>query len=86
MPALARVWPALCKPVRADDAGVERTRDLDPGARSCGGVDRIQTFRSFEVYILVTLVYLALALALRGLLAVLEGIARAAGAARRSAS
>ena len=71
-PAIAKVWPSLCSQfvlmmLASSVTSAISTQDLAAAA----ALIESQTFRSFEVYIVVTLVYLALALGLRGLLAVL---------------
>ena len=72
MPALARVWPALCSQFVLMMLASSVTSAIStPELAAAAALIESQTFRSFEVYILVTLVYLALALTLRGLLAVL---------------
>lgn len=75
MPALARVYPALCSQfvlmmLASSVCSAISTQEL---AASAAQIES-QTFRSFEVYILVTFVYLGLAFLLRGLLA-LAGVA-----------
>ena len=71
-PALARVWPALCSQFVLMMLASSVTSAIStPELAAAAALIESQTFRSFEVYILVTLVYLTLALTLRGLLAFL---------------
>ena len=70
VPAVAKVWPSLCSQfvlmmLASSVTSAISTQDLAAAA----ALIESQTFRSFEIYIVVTLVYLALALGLRGLLA-----------------
>ncbi|MCV9907884.1 amino acid ABC transporter permease [Brucella sp. HL-2] len=70
LPALAKVYPALCSQfvlmmLASSVCSVISTPEL---AASAAFVES-QTYRSFEVYIVVTLIYLGLALCLRGALA-----------------
>ena len=70
MPAIAKVYPALCSQfvlmmLASSICSAISTKEL---AASAAFVES-QSFRSFEVYIVVTLIYLALALALRAILA-----------------
>lgn len=70
IPAVAKVYPALCSQfvlmmLASSICSAISTHEL---AAAAAFVES-QTYRSFEVYILVTVIYLALALALRGLLA-----------------
>lgn len=72
MPAIAKVYPALCSQfvlmmLASSVCSAISTKEL---AASAAFIES-QSFRSFEVYIVVTLIYLALALALRGVLAVI---------------
>ena len=72
MPALAKVWPALCSQFVLMMLASSVTSAIStPELAAAAALIESQTFRSFEIYILVTLVYLALALTLRGLLALL---------------
>ena len=64
-PAIAKGWPSLCSQFVL--MMLASTQDLAAAA----ALVESQTFRSFEIYIVVTLVYLALALGLRGLLALM---------------
>ena len=71
-PAVAKVWPSLCSQfvlmmLASSVTSAISTQDLAAAA----ALIKSQTFRSFEVYIVVTLIYLALALGLRALLALL---------------
>ncbi|MBA4256372.1 MAG: polar amino acid ABC transporter permease [Polaromonas sp.] len=68
-PALARIWPALVSQIiivmlGSAVCGQISAEELSQAANLISS----RTFRSFESYILVTLVYLALAVALRQLL------------------
>lgn len=70
VPAIAKVYPALCSQfvlmmLASSICSAISTHEL---AASAAFVES-QTYRSFEVYIVVTLIYLALALALRSALA-----------------
>lgn len=70
IPAVAKVYPALCSQfvlmmLASSICSAISTHEL---AASAAFVES-QTYRSFEVYILVTIIYLVLALILRGLLA-----------------
>ncbi|SCW47096.1 polar amino acid transport system permease protein [Rhizobium mongolense subsp. loessense] len=70
VPAVAKVYPALCSQfvlmmLASSICSAISTHEL---AASAAFVES-QTYRSFEVYIVVTLIYLALALALRAGLA-----------------
>lgn len=70
VPAIAKVYPALCSQfvlmmLASSICSAISTHEL---AASAAFVES-QTYRSFEVYIVVTLIYLALALALRAALA-----------------
>ncbi|CAN7708177.1 MULTISPECIES: amino acid ABC transporter permease [Neorhizobium] len=70
VPAIAKVYPALCSQfvlmmLASSICSAISTHEL---AASAAFVES-QTYRSFEVYIVVTLIYLALALALRACLA-----------------
>jgi polar amino acid transport system permease protein len=72
VPALAKVWPALCSQFVLMMLASSVTSAIStPELAAAAALIESQTFRSFEAYILVTLVYLALALMLRGLLAFL---------------
>ncbi|MBB4227398.1 amino acid ABC transporter permease [Rhizobium mongolense] len=69
VPAVAKVYPALCSQfvlmmLASSICSAISTHEL---AASAAFVES-QTYRSFEVYIVVTLIYLALALALRAAL------------------
>ncbi|MBK1657824.1 amino acid ABC transporter permease [Paracraurococcus ruber] len=79
-PALARVWPALSSQfvlmmLSTSVCSFISVQELSAQAANIES----ETFRSFEVYILVTLIYLALALVLRGLLAGLGALLFPAG-------
>ncbi|AYD03808.1 amino acid ABC transporter permease [Neorhizobium sp. NCHU2750] len=70
IPAVAKVYPALCSQfvlmmLASSICSAISTHEL---AAAAAFVES-QTYRSFEVYIVVTVIYLALALMLRGLLA-----------------
>jgi polar amino acid transport system permease protein len=70
VPAIAKVYPALCSQfvlmmLASSICSAISTHEL---AASAAFVES-QTYRSFEIYIVVTLIYLALALALRAGLA-----------------
>ena len=70
LPALAKVYPALCSQfvlmmLASSVCSVISTQEL----AASGAFVESQTYRSFEVYIVVTLIYLLLALCLRALLA-----------------
>lgn len=70
MPAIAKVYPALCSQfvlmmLASSICSAISTHEL---AAAAAFVES-QTYRSFEVYIVVTLIYLALALSLRLILA-----------------
>jgi len=70
VPAIAKVYPALCSQfvlmmLASSICSAISTHEL---AASAAFVES-QTYRSFEIYIVVTLIYLALALALRTVLA-----------------
>lgn len=72
VPAVAKVYPALCSQfvlmmLASSICSAISTHEL---AASAAFVES-QTYRSFEVYIVVTLIYLALALALRAALALI---------------
>ncbi|MBB3612388.1 amino acid ABC transporter permease [Rhizobium sp. BK602] len=72
VPAVAKVYPALCSQfvlmmLASSICSAISTHEL---AASAAFVES-QTYRSFEVYIVVTLIYLALALALRAVLALI---------------
>ncbi|MFC7066734.1 amino acid ABC transporter permease [Brucella rhizosphaerae] len=72
LPALAKVYPALCSQfvlmmLASSVCSVISTQEL---AASAAFVES-QTYRSFEVYIVVTLIYLGLALCLRAVLALI---------------
>jgi polar amino acid transport system permease protein len=74
VPAVAKVWPSLCSQfvlmmLASSVTSAISTQELAAAA----ALIESQTFRSFEIYIVVTLVYLALALGLRGLLAAFGG-------------
>jgi polar amino acid transport system permease protein len=74
MPALAKVWPALCSQFVLMMLASSVTSAISTGdLAAAAALIESQTFRSFEIYIVVTLVYLTLALGLRGLLAALGG-------------
>jgi polar amino acid transport system permease protein len=74
MPALAKVWPSLCSQFVLMMLASSVTSAISTGElAAAAALIESQTFRSFEIYIVVTLVYLALALGLRGLLAALGG-------------
>ncbi len=70
MPAIAKVYPSLCSQfvlmmLASSICSAISTHEL---AAAAAFVES-QTYRSFEVYIVVTLIYLALALSLRLILA-----------------
>ncbi|AWI59951.1 hypothetical protein AB395_00004774 (plasmid) [Sinorhizobium fredii CCBAU 45436] len=72
VPAIAKVYPALCSQfvlmmLASSICSAISTQEL---AASAAFVES-QTYRSFEIYIAVTLIYLALALALRAALALI---------------
>lgn len=72
IPAVGKVYPALCSQfvlmmLASSICSAISTHEL---AAAAAFVES-QTYRSFEVYILVTLIYLALALLLRGMLALI---------------
>ncbi len=72
VPAIAKVYPALCSQfvlmmLASSICSAISTKEL---AASAAFVES-QSFRSFEVYIVVTLIYLALALTLRAVLALI---------------
>lgn len=72
LPALARVWPALCSQfvLMMLSTSICSFISVEEMSGMAASVES-QTFRSFEVYIVVTGVYLALAVLLRIALAVL---------------
>ena len=85
-PALAKVWPALSRQyvlmlLASSIVSFISVEELSGAA----AIIEQNTFRSFETYIIATLIYLALSLGLKALLfAVGKGaFARATGAARR---
>lgn len=72
LPALAKVYPALCSQfvlmmLASSICSVISTTELSASAAFVES----QTYRSFEVYIIVTLIYLGLALCLRAILALI---------------
>jgi polar amino acid transport system permease protein len=72
VPAISKVYPSLCSQfvlmmLASSICSAISTHEL---AASAAFVES-QTYRSFEVYIVVTLIYLALALSLRAVLALL---------------
>lgn len=72
LPALAKVYPALCSQfvlmmLASSICSVISTNEL---AASAAYIES-QTYRSFEVYIVVTIIYLGLALCLRAILALI---------------
>ena len=72
LPAIAKVYPALCSQfvlmmLASSICSAISTNELTAAASFV----QSQSYRSFEVYLAVTAVYLALALVLRGLLALL---------------
>lgn len=72
LPALAKVYPALCSQfvlmmLASSICSAISTNEL---AASAAFIES-QSYRSFEVYIVVTLIYLALALCLRAVLALI---------------
>lgn len=72
MPALAKVYPALCSQfvlmmLASSICSAISTQELAAAAATIESA----TFRSFEVYIVVTLIYMVLAILLRGLLALI---------------
>jgi polar amino acid transport system permease protein len=74
-PAIARVWPALSSQfvlmmLSTSVCSFISVQELSAEAANVES----DTFRSFEVYILVTLIYLSLALVMRGLLAGLGAV------------
>ena len=79
-PAIARVWPALSSQfvlmmLSTSVCSFISVQELSAQASNIES----DTFRSFETYITVALIYLALALVLRGLLAGLGALAFPAG-------
>ncbi len=82
LPALAKVWPALSSQfvlmlLASSVCSFISVQELSGTA----AIIESQTFRSFEVYILVTLIYLALALLLRLLLGLMGAMLFPAGSA-----
>lgn len=70
LPALAKVWPALCSQfVLMMLASSICSAISTPELTAAASFAQSQSYRSFEIYIAVTLMYLALALILRGILA-----------------
>jgi polar amino acid transport system permease protein len=72
LPAVAKVYPSLCSQfvlmmLASSICSAISTNEL---AASAAFIES-QTYRSFEIYIVVTLIYLGLALALRGVLALI---------------
>lgn len=72
LPALAKVYPALCSQfvlmmLASSICSVISTTELSASAAFIES----QSYRSFEVYIVVTLIYLGLALCLRAILALI---------------
>ena len=72
IPAVAKVYPSLCSQfvlmmLASSICSAISTREL----AAVAAFVESQTYRSFEVYIVVTLIYLALALTLRAVLALL---------------
>lgn len=74
-PAIARVWPALSSQfvLMMLSTSVCSFISVQELSATAANVES-DTFRSFEVYITVTLIYLGLALVMRGLLAVLGAL------------
>ncbi|TRL41277.1 amino acid ABC transporter permease [Rhizobium straminoryzae] len=72
VPAVGKVYPALCSQfVLMMLASSICSAISTPELAAAAAFVESQTYRSFEVYILVTLIYLTLALVLRGALALL---------------
>jgi polar amino acid transport system permease protein len=72
LPALARVYPALCSQfVLMMLASSICSAISTPELTAAAGFAQSQSYRSFEIYIAVTIIYLGLALGLRAVLALI---------------